>query len=170
MTLSACQKNGKALSHIVDMRTLPINPPTIVAAIKIVIIKFGFGLQLLQDIRFGDGHQHAITHQTTRERLDDIIQIEAPDDFFHLMLYRNRAHPIALGNAFGKQQAPVAGQYDALLILGDVCHLGIAIIIAIQAIETQQTHTLGKFAQVDVDDETGRPTDAFTQSGQWQHI
>ena len=67
---------------------------------------------------------------------------------------------------FDTQEAAVAGQQDALLLHRDTHHIRIPIVVAIEAIETQQTHTFGELAQMHVQDESGIRQGFFSQPEQ----
>ena len=160
------QKTGDFLPDILRMRTFPVDSLAIDASMENLIVEPGLGLETIQNIRLGDRCQHTVANQASRKKMNRAVQVEAAQDLIDLVFDVDPAHPVAVIDLFDTQEAAVAGQQDALLVHRDTHHIRIPIVVAIETVETQQTHALGELAQMHVQDESGIRQGFFAQAEQ----
>jgi len=104
---------------------------------KLVEILSGQWLEAVEDRLLVNSLQGLVAAQATVEGLDFGNQLEALDDLSELLKGVEGTQTIAKLDRLPHQQAAVARQQDTPLALNDISHMGIFVIILIQAVEPQ---------------------------------
>ncbi len=155
---------GDTLPHMFHVFAFPVDALAICASMENIIVKAGLGFETIQNILLGNRCQHTVANQTSNKRVNRIVQVEAMQDLIDLAFDIDCTHPVAMADIFDVQETAVTGQHDALVVHGDIHHLRVLIVVAIETVKTQQTHAFGKFAQIHVQDEAGIAPRCFAQS------
>ena len=75
-----------------------------------------------------------------------------------------------MGDRFVLQQGAVAGQDDASVALCDVGDLLVVVIVAVEAVETQQAQVARQPSEIGVDDEARYAQRCFAEPYQWADV
>lgn len=139
------------------MGAFPINLVAILAEAEFVEVEAGFGLQAVFDFAFGDGVETAVAIQTARPGLDVVVEVVAVEYGRDLFCGVGGAQAVAMRDEAAHEQAAVAAEHDAVFVVG---HLGQFAVIqmgaGVEGVEAEQAQQAGQFAQVIIQDETGR--------------
>lgn len=102
------------------MRTAPVNFSTPAASPKLIVIKAGEGLELIDDSGLVDVHQRSITLEAAGKGVGPVGKRKAPDDLDGLLgrIMRSRAIPIS--NDRVHEEKAIAREEGAFVPLHDL--------------------------------------------------
>jgi len=142
------------------MSTFPVEAPALAAPPEFLVVPGSPLGKPGEDVLLSHPLDRAVAGGAPREGPQGAAKIET---FYHLVELRSRfgvAHQVAVIDRAPFEQAPIAREQDALLAPGVLDQSGVAPVVAVQGVESQEPEIARESPEMNVGDEVGLPEGA----------